>query len=651
MAETPAKPLSFACQSCRTSKRRCDGLKPECSTCKDGNKSCIYITEPKKRKRKYWDEQYVKSLENQVQALLANQSKNDVHSLSGTSSGSARDSHPSQEQPASAGQGQRDTSPSQSLQAMEELSVMMWRTNLADGVAIDRDNGPDPISMAMVNQSQAPRYPPHHFPDCCRDHDRMYEIARLFLENINGEHQFTQYRTPDPILEFPEQRTDLVFLHAAILAAGATFEHRPDSHHVSDEFACLCESLVFTCFRTAPSIYIIQGLCILSWRSLALGHDHLGWTFLSMAAGMAVHLRLHVLALDEMATNHVRPSSESVQTFWSFYMTDRTSISILGRNCMLPWRRVNVPPIDDVYQNQEADLGQISFAWQCKLWYTHDQNMDQIFSSSFEGLSLADQVHLLSSIHEGLRVFFKSRDERLVIKAGGVTPKPVLLFHMAYQMAVLVTMPPFLRLFATAKTEKQKISQAMPLVLQSLTSAAACMVRHVQNYCKWYGFKHSNPLLIHHLLSASIVHLMNTTTTSIPFRRYSTRSVRSCVNLLHKLGRHWQLRSEKSIKVIKTLARRWNVESTVLYDNGSELDRLAEDEQAPAFQAPAQDFGESFNFLYEQQSTNEQAQQDIDQQNYFPDMGLGALDYEFLGLSQIFSDFGNGSDLSWDFGG
>ena len=52
-----------------------------------------------------------------------------------------------------------------------------------------------------------------------------------------------------------------------------------------------------------------------------------------------------------------------------FFMTDWTAISILGRNCVLPWRRVNVPDFASTFGNEEPTLDRLSFAWQCKLWY------------------------------------------------------------------------------------------------------------------------------------------------------------------------------------------------------------------------------------------------------------------------------------------
>ncbi|KAJ5093787.1 hypothetical protein N7456_009648 [Penicillium angulare] len=520
--------------------------------------------------RKYWDEDYVRSLEDQVQALLALQ-KNASGSQAANSANSENEIKPT-ERPVAKIPIDSD----RSSMAMEELSVMLWRTNLGDAVTIGNEDAVEQTSPFIPISTDVQLQPP--IPPICEDNDRLYRLAKLFLDCINSEHQFTQYTSSDFLHHYPQQPLDRLFLHSAILAAGATFERESDSLSVGDAFAAFSESLVFSCLRHALSIYSIQGMCILSWRSLALGRDHFGWVFLSMAAGMAVHLRLHVLASDDMEVRPTAPAPEDVQTFWSFYMTDRTSISILGRNCVLPWRRVNVPAIETIFADTE-DLGQISFAWQCKLWHMHDRSMDEMyvylplgvvlelrlieesrFSSTFDTIAFTHQVELLMSIHGQLGYFFKTCDVRLRIKRG-FTAKPILLFHMAYQMATLVTIPPFLRLLTREKDRPKDAFNAMSLALRSISNAASSMVRLVHLYRLHYTFEHANPLLIHHLLSATIVHLMNTTSKSRALRRHSTRSVRKCLTLLEELKQLWPVRCAKSIAVIKSLAVRWGVES------------------------------------------------------------------------------------------
>jgi hypothetical protein len=101
--------------------------------------------------------------------------------------------------------------------------------------------------------------------------------------------------------------------------------------------------------------------------------------YVSMASAMCVHLRLHVLALNEVQHQVTsRRSPQEIRTFWTFYIIDRTAVSIFGRNCALPWSRVTVPDFEDSFCGNAASLAEVSFGYQCKLWYLHDEFMEQM---------------------------------------------------------------------------------------------------------------------------------------------------------------------------------------------------------------------------------------------------------------------------------
>ncbi|KAL6413076.1 zn 2cys6 transcription factor [Ilyonectria robusta] len=600
-----SKQLSFACDRCKTSKRKvghcpqrsyiantdkCDSAKPVCSLCQRQRRECVY-TESRPRKRKYWDEDYVRALEAQVQSLLSileQKGENLANPLpsveiqSNTGTLHNDDAHVGKDasdtlvlDTVAESRNQvpwHEAIDKRSNQAMEELCVMLWRTNVGDGVTIINDTTTGSRYSLETSLKPAPALVtlPEHILSYCQDTSLMEEFALLFLNNINKEHQFTTYTTTDFLIGLPYQSMEEVFLHCTIIATGSTFSDRPDASKIGDAFAEFAESLVFSCCRQKPSIKVIQGLSMSSWRSLALGRDHFGWIFISMAAGMCVHLRLHVLALDECDSRRLEASEQEIRTFWMFYIIDRTAISILGRNCALPWRRVNVPSFDSTFTSTTADLAQISFAAQCQLWYLHDQHMDQVFSSSFDALPITQQVRLLVSSQEALSAFFHSRD-RLQL-SGDTTPKPVLLFHLAYQMTILITMPPFLRIFASFSADSELLSHGsnskyILLVLRSLTAAATATVRLVRTYKKSLGFDiPPNPVIIHHLLSAAIVHLMNATSNTKSLRNQSTYWVRQCLELLRGLGVPWPNRAERSIKVIRVLAQRWGVTASLPLD-------------------------------------------------------------------------------------
>ncbi|KAK9414865.1 putative Transcription factor domain-containing protein [Seiridium unicorne] len=565
---------------------QCDAAKPQCSRCQKQEKPCSYPTEERPKRRKYWDEEYVASLENQVKTLLAAlEVKNAGSSIaSGTlvepslsKPESDPVSAPSQSHheaestggPTSGSQNDEPGDPQdRSLAAMEELSVMMWRTNIGDGVTIISDATAD--AQHRVEGSEQTEFrdsitpPPPKVLLYCQDPGLLRDLATLFLDNINSEHQFTPYRSTDFLEGYPYQSFGETFLHSTILATGAIFSTRSNAKEISEAFAQFAESLVFTCFRQSPTVHVVQGLCIMSWRSLALGRDHFGWIFISMAAGLCVHLRLHVLALDECEARSWQPQVEDIRTFWMFYLIDRTAISILGRNCVLPWRRVNVPNFEASFDPKTADIAQVSFTWQCKLWFLHDEQMDQIFTPKFEAIPAQQQAHLLVATHEALSNFFKSRDRRLDLR-GRETSRHVLFFHMAYQMALLITLPPFLRCFALSKGGAKGENAANPnyiiLILRSLTGAASMMIRLVRMYRDAHGeqWKRANPVVIHHLLSAAIVLLMNATSQTTSLKTQSTRWLKICIELLAQLKSPWPDRATKTIKVIRVLADRWGV--------------------------------------------------------------------------------------------
>lgn len=233
---------------------------------------------------------------------------------------------------------------------------------------------------------------------------------------------------------------------------------------------------------------------------------------------------------------------------------------------------------------------------------------------------------------------------------------------MAYQMAILVTKPPFLRLFAKMRNENPNTSQLMSGVLQCITAAATAMVRLVQDYCKTYGFPKANPLLLHHLLSASIVHLMNTTTGCFTLRRFSTRSVRKCLGLFGQLGLYWPARSHKSVELIKTLARRWNVEFALpeeidsifetkltgdIGSQGKEQSNQASSEPGTGLHmspsgATEENANCQFNTLFESENTS--AFNDLlygeEEQDIFT-MNTSLLDHGYPDLLPMFEDFSN----------
>ncbi|KAI9155588.1 Nitrogen assimilation transcription factor nit-4 [Paramyrothecium foliicola] len=535
--------------------------------------------------RKYWDEDYVHHLEKQVETLLEalrESEKQRVCSVCRNNPSIIDDapllaeSVPAVEMdemismmPGSdrAALMKQDLKTYQgSSEAMEELSVMMWRTNLGDGASFTHERH-EPLTDLHERVKDAHLQPIHPIPPqeiVCYSRDTAFleDICNAFLDSINKEHQFTTYDSPSLIHGYPLQPLDDVFLHTAILAVGASFLGARDKQmeQASEVFARYAETLLFDCCRLNPSLAAVQGAAMLSFRSLALGRDHMGWAFISIAGGLCVHLRLHVLALDGISVKPLQPSVAEIRTFWMYYFVDRSAITILGRNCALPWRRFKVPMLDTTFELGSAELDQVSFAWQCRLWYMHDGALDQIFSSSFDSLPSPQRVALLVLTLENLNNFFAKRPQQLYMSR--ITPTPVILFHLQYHMAVLVTISPFLRTFTSRTapcTDDSPNSSTAQLVLKTISNSASETVRLVRWYRSNHGFQAAHPIILHHLLSAGLVHLMNATSSSTIMQKKSSQGLHACMGLLDELRGVWPVRADKSLEAMRSLGEKWGV--------------------------------------------------------------------------------------------
>lgn len=85
-ASSAKKRIPKACQSCRTSKVRCDEQRPSCSRCQGLSRTCIYIEKPKSTEEQKIEEleQEISSLKQQLQAQAASVPMYSTQPLSST---------------------------------------------------------------------------------------------------------------------------------------------------------------------------------------------------------------------------------------------------------------------------------------------------------------------------------------------------------------------------------------------------------------------------------------------------------------------------------------------------------------------------------------------------------------------------------------
>jgi hypothetical protein len=214
-------------------------------------------------------------------------------------------------------------------------------------------------------------------PNYVEDHRLMEELISLFLKEVNP-----YYRFVDPSLRpsVAEPRSDLHLLQLAMCAAGSLYPQHTDCAVAGRTFAEYAESLALSCCRTHPSLYIVQALSILCWYELSQDSANTAWVYNSTAAAIAIQLGLHVIGFegssDGQSTIEIE-NAEKIRTFWCFAFMDRIATSELGRQCVMPWRRIRTP---SMLQTLEpcSTRDDIAFAHQCELWFLHDRYMDQM---------------------------------------------------------------------------------------------------------------------------------------------------------------------------------------------------------------------------------------------------------------------------------
>ena len=139
--------------------------------------------------------------------------------------------------------------------------------------------------------------------------------------------------------------------------------------------------------------------------------------------------------------------------------------------------------------------------------------------------------------------------------------KPVIFFHLQYHMAVLVMISPFLR---TSPRTADHSNEGNPesgtdtaLVLRSITSSASESIRLCRVLRDKYSLSSAHSIIAHHLLSASLVHLMNATSSSAKLRRQSVFWLRSGMEMLEQMRVVWPTRADRSIMLLRVLAQKW----------------------------------------------------------------------------------------------
>jgi len=168
----------------------------------------------------------------------------------------------------------------------------------------------------------------------------------------------------------------------------------------------------------------------------------------------------------------------------------------------------------------------------------------------------------LVEARDSLDAFYQAIDERLRI--GKQAPVgAVIALHMSYQASLLLIHRPYLH--ESADTGLYAIA------LRVTTASAAAITRLIHIYRKTGHFRQAPFWIVHHVLTAAIMHLLATTTSKVEMRQQAVSRFRVCCQALQELETTWP-RARKSIRQLQVMAKRWKVVSALPIELSFPLD-------------------------------------------------------------------------------
>ena len=182
------------------------------------------------------------------------------------------------------------------------------------------------------------------------------------------------------------------------------------------------------------------------------------------------------------------------------------------------------------------------------------------YSFEFKALQFVHRNRLLLSARAELLAFKQTMPPSLLVPTfSSITtpPRSVLFLQMSYQTSLLLIHRPYLR--------EPPESSSFTLALATMSSAATRITQYIQLFYKHYLHYKSGveptpalPFIIHHVLTASIMHLLLGTARTAPQISLARRKLQICMNVLSALEMAWPI-APKAVAQIQELAVQWDI--------------------------------------------------------------------------------------------
>ncbi|THY98530.1 hypothetical protein D6C92_02823 [Aureobasidium pullulans] len=278
------------------------------------DRQCIYNIDGRTtKKRKQYDDQHIRDLEDQVLVL-----KQYIRQLKGDESESG-DETTGQEVIEVDDRNQERKEEAEGLtqevhqdedyrhqDAIQDLSQLFWALDVSDS---GETQFRGPSGNSCFPTSEAPKLQSQSDMKIASEDDvhvlmqQYHDVyLDLFIRHINPFHLFLDENLLLGNMVGPHTNLPAQLLCASVLSAGAMYAADASAMGVAKTVMAFAQSVVLKCCREFPSTTVLRAVSILSWVELGLNNDNMGWMYNHMAMSLVSHLGLHVIALPQLRT-------------------------------------------------------------------------------------------------------------------------------------------------------------------------------------------------------------------------------------------------------------------------------------------------------------------------------------------------------------
>ncbi|KAF4418724.1 Nitrogen assimilation transcription factor nit-4 [Fusarium acutatum] len=372
-------------------------------------------------------------------------------------------------------------------------------------------------------------------------------------------------------------------LLSAVLALAARYsdrvELRSDPLDQNTAGNALAEQAKMILFyeSQAPKVTTVQATALLGLREIATDKEALGWMYCGMAARMAFNLGLHLDRSHWVDTGHITKDEAEVGTivWWGCYVLDKLFNIGLGRPSTIQEHEIS------------AKLPSMEHSAEYESWHSESPIGEPIvFPRSHQVSNVRATVQLFRVTSSALDEIYrpgsqhaKSRIMELVTKTHvniiefqinlpsclRLSPSPlaptlphIYLLHLQIHVAIILLHRPFVGVQRKTLDPGSFHPTTGSSHLKECSQSSHSIGNIFKLYSKHYTLRRIPISAIHCAFTASIILLLETTSTDTKDRDRAIASLKVLAEALTDMSTAWAW-SQRALLAIRQLAREWSV--------------------------------------------------------------------------------------------